>query len=226
MNTKKLLFAAYGLIILLVPFYLIVQSESILTDGHKHKIRLQGYDPNDPFRGKYLRLSLENNVPCESDVKMGSTGYVLLKKDSLGFSYFSNVQTKRPAHSDYIEAKVIFTYGGNATIDLDNMNKFFINEDQAKDAEEVVEDYTRQAPDKIWLNIRVMDGEARIEDIIVKKMNLNNYLKSGKHRTFKEDIEREYRMQMEKEQREMEKLMRQQIEHVQNAPETGDVEGF
>lgn len=224
MKNKKLLFAAYGLVILLIPFYLIFQSESILTEGHKHKIRLQGYDPMDPFRGKYLRLSFDNNVPCEKGVKTGSTGYVILKKDSLGFSYFASVQANRPSHSDYIEAKVQMIFGGEAMIDLDNMNKYFINEDIASDAEEVIGDFTSQAPDKIWLTIRVLDGEARIEDIIVRSKKLIDYIKSGKHATFEEDMQRERMQEFERERKRMEREFQRQMEEMKMNSEQEAVE--
>lgn len=215
MKNKKLLFAAYGLVILLIPLYLIFQSESILTEGHQHKIRLQGYDPMDPFRGKYLRLSFNNSVPCEKGVKMGSPGYVILKKDSLGFSYFASVQSVRPAHSDYIEAEIQMVYGGNAMINLDNMNKYFINEDIASEGEEVIADYTSQAPDKIWLNIRVLDGEARIEDVIVRSKKLIDYIKSGKHKNFERDLERERMKEFERERKRMEAEFRKQMEEIE-----------
>lgn len=216
MNKRKIAFAFYGVIILLIPFYLIFKSESILTEGHQHKIRLQCYDPMDPFRGKYLRLSLNTTVPCENDVKMGSPGYVILKKDSLGFSYFASVQAKRPSHSDYIEAEVQMVFSGNAVVDLDNMNKYFINEDIASEGEQIIGDFTSQAPDKIWLNIRVLDGEARIEDVIVKSKKLLDYIKSGKHKTFEEDLEREREKEMERERKRMEEEYRKMMEEFEN----------
>lgn len=222
MRNKKLLFAAYGVIILLIPFYLIFQSESILTEGHKHKIRLQGYDPMDPFRGKYLRLSFNNSVPCESGVKMGSNGYVILKKDSLGYSYFASVQAKRPNHSDYIEAKVTFVYANNATIDFDNMNKYFINEDIASEGEEIIGDFTREDPENIWLTIRVLDGEARVEDIIVRSKKLIDYIKSGKHKTFRQDLERKRMQEFERERKRMEREFQQQLEQMEAGEEAID----
>lgn len=216
MKTKKIIFAVFALAIILIPVYMIFRSEAVLTNGHQHKLRLQGRDPFDPFRGKFLRLRFENRVPCENGIKEGDIGYVLLEKDTSGFSRFSYVQKSRPSHSDYLEAKVMSVYGGEAEMDFDNLNKFFINEDVATEAEEILGDYAQMAPDKIHLTIRVLDGEARIEDIIVKAKTLMNYIKSGEHKHFKDNVMKEMMQQMQEEnealEREMFELQEQEIE--------------
>lgn len=221
MKTKKIIFAAFAFLVLLIPMYLIFQSEEVLTNGHKHKLRLEGYDPFDPFRGKFLRLRFESTIACESDLKVGDQGFVLLEKDTSGYSHFSLVQNERPSHSDYVEAKVKAVYGGKAEMDFDNLNKFFINEDKAEEAEEILRDYTQMAPDKIHLTIRVLDGEARIEDIIVKAKTLLKYIESGDHKTFRDDIQKEMKKRMDQElealQRQME-LLNSQEETIEFLP--------
>ncbi|ASS49474.1 MAG: hypothetical protein A3D31_02855 [Candidatus Fluviicola riflensis] len=214
MKTKKIIFAVFALVVVLIPIYLIFQSEDVLTNGHQHKLRLEGYDPFDPFRGKFLRLRFESSVPCESDIKTGDQGFVLLEKDTSGYSHFSMVQKKRPSHSDYVEAKVLMVYSGKAELDFDNLNKFFINEDKAKEAEEILADYTRMAPDKIHMTIRVLDGEARIEDIIVKAKKLLDYIASGEHKHFKDDILKEMMERMNSETEALERQM-EQIEELE-----------
>lgn len=220
MKTKKIIFAAFALIVLLIPMYLIFQSEDVLTNGHKHKLRLMGYDPLDPFRGKFLRLRFENNIPCDADLAMGDNGFVLLEKDSTGFSHFSFVKKQRPSHSDYIEAKVTMVYGGKADMDFDNLNKFFINEDKAKDAELILADYTRMAPDKIHMTVRVLDGEVRIEDIIVKTKTLLKYIESGDHKTFRDDVMKEEMERVEKMREEMEREFQMELDKIES--EGGD----
>ena len=224
MKTKKIIFAAFALIVLLIPMYLIFQSEDVLTNGHQHKLRLMGNDPFDPFRGKFLRLRFESSIPCDLDLTKGETGFVLLEKDSTGYSHFSFVKKNRPAHSDYIEAEIEDIYRGTAQMNFDNLNKFFINEDKALEAEKIISDYTQMAPDKIYLTIRVLDGEVRIEDIIVKAKTLLKYIESGDHKTFKDDIQKEMKKRMDQEleafQREMEQFeqMDQQEETIEFLP--------
>ena len=192
MKTKKLIFLFFGLIILMVPVYLIFNSENVLENGRLHKLRLQGYDPFDPFRGKYLRLNYDNGVPCSESLKEGDNVYVTFETDSMGFSYFANASSERPNHDNYMKSTVTSSgfdswwgdgsdawpeAGATVGIELDNLTKYFINEDMASAAEEVVQDYQRDRPNDIYVAIRVLDGEARLEDIYVEETPLLEFLK-------------------------------------------------
>jgi len=178
MNRKKLAFGLFALIILIIPLYLILNSEDVLENGHRHKIRLQGYDPFDPFRGKFLRLRYDDLIPCNESLKAGDESYVLLEKDSLGYSYFATAETVKPDHDDYILAEMLDVGGGYGRIKIDNLTKYFINEDKAYEAERLVLDFTRERPDDIYVAIRVLDGEARLEDIFVEETPLLEYLET------------------------------------------------
>lgn len=189
MKSKKIIFAVFAVLVILVPLYIIMNSEDVLENGHRHKIRLQGYDPFDPFRGKYLRLRFEDRLPFTDDLKQGDPVYVLLEKDSLGFSYFSTAVKERPKQHDYIEAQLLFIYESNVQVKIDNLNKYFINEDKAKKAEEVMAEYTRNRPDELYLAIRVLNGETRIEDIFVREKPLLEYLECCYNDLIKEELE-------------------------------------
>jgi len=176
MKSKKLVFAIFACLIVLVPLTIILNSEDVLENGHRHKIRLRGYDPFDPFRGKYLRLSFDDRVPFTDALKEGELVFVLLEKDSLGFSYFSSAVKDRPKHTDYIQAQLKSIYEGKAQVKIDNLNKYFINEDKAAKAEEVMAKFTRNRPNELYLAIRVLDGETRIEDIFIREKPLLAFL--------------------------------------------------
>lgn len=175
MRNKKALFAVFALVILAVPLYIMISSDSILRDGHKHKLHLRGFDPFDPFRGKYLRLSYDNFIPCDENLEMGDKAYVSFEKDSLGFSRFAFAESEKPNHDDYYLGEVIYA-SGECRIKLDNIEKYFINEDLAEKAEDVVQDFTRNQPDDIYVEVAVMDGEMRLNDIFIKKQPLKEYL--------------------------------------------------
>lgn len=184
MNAKKIIFLLFALIILLVPMYVIFSTEGILEHGHRHKLHLQGYDPFDPFRGKYLRLNYDSNVHCSEDFEEGDDVYVTFEKDSLGFSYFANASSEKPDHDDYMKSKVTWADSfwdvedayKSVNIELDNLTKYFINEDKDLLAEEILETYSRDHPNDIYVAIRVLDGEARIEDIYVEETPLLEFI--------------------------------------------------
>jgi uncharacterized membrane-anchored protein len=178
MKSKKIIFGVFAVIILMIPLYLILNSEDILENGHRHKIRLRGYDPFDPFRGKFLRLNYDSTIPCDIGLKDGEEAYILLEKDSLGFSHFAYAKSEKPDHDDYIKAELMYLYDGMANIKIDNLTKYFINEDKASEAEDVVQGFTRQRPNDIYVAVRVLDGEARLEDIFVEETPLLEYLES------------------------------------------------
>lgn len=172
---QKLAFGLLALVILSVPIYLMLSSEAILEDGYRHKLRLEGRDPFDPLRGKFLRLNFDNDAACES-CPQGSEIFVTLAKDEDGFSYFDKGANEKPDHSDYFKTKVLHSFEDIVTIETDNLSKYFINEDKAKKAEDVLFDYQRNHPDDIYLAIRVLDGEARLEDIFIEEVPLLEFL--------------------------------------------------
>lgn len=176
MKSKKIIFIVFALIILCIPAYLIFSSEDVLANGHQHKLRLQGYDPFDPFRGKYLRLNYEDRMPCDSALNEGDLAYIIFEQDSLGFSYFSKALVNKPEHDNYMTAPVMSIYEGKAQIMLDNITKYFINESKATQAETILQDFTRARPNDIYAAIRVLDGEVRLEDIFVEDIPLLEYL--------------------------------------------------
>jgi len=174
---KKLLFAVFALIILAIPFYIIMGSEDVLENGHLHKLRLRGYDPFDPFRGKYLRLNYDDRIPYEGSFEEGDDAFVILEKDSLGFSNFAKAVKNKPDNQDYINAEVLYVDEAYLQIKADHLGKYFINEDKAKLAELVVIEFTRKRPDDIYVAIRVLDGEARLVDIFIENTPLLEYIK-------------------------------------------------
>lgn len=176
MKSKKIIFLVFALIILCIPAYLIFSSEDVLANGHQHKLRLQGYDPFDPFRGKYLRLNYEDRIPCDADLKEGDLAYVVFEQDSLGFSYFSHALANQPSHDNYMKTTMRNVYDGNGWIKLDNITKYFINESKATKAESILLDFMRNRPNDIYVAIRVLNGEVRLEDIFVEEIPLLEYL--------------------------------------------------
>lgn len=172
---KKLIFISFALLLVLVPFYIIFNSESILENGHQHKLRLEGYDPFDPFRGKYIRLNYDFDSPCEKGFKDGDEGFVVLEKDVTGFSHFSMVTKQQPKHSDYIKCKVNYVFDDKCVIAIENIGKYFINENKAVDAEKLLTNIAENDVDKTYATIRVLDGECRLEEVYVKDKPLKTF---------------------------------------------------
>ncbi len=173
---KKGVFIFFALVLLGVPIFLVVKSESVLENGIQHKIRLRAYDPFDPFRGKYLSLNYENTIPCDEILERGDVCYVTLKKGEDGFSTFDYMHSEKPEGEDYIESRVDWLVIGTGSFKTDNISKYFINEHKASRAETVLIEYSQDCPDDIYVAIRVLDGEVRLEDIFVEETPLLDFL--------------------------------------------------
>jgi len=201
MRNKKIIFALFALLIIAVPVYMAIASESVLTEGNFHKFRLQGRDPFDPFKGKYLRLNYPNlEVPSNDSFKRGEDIYVTIGKDAEGYSFFEAGHKKAPKKGDYLKTKVIDSYKSNRSprmvIELvegveveneelpakhtvlikipDHMTKYFINEDYAMKGETIM----LRERNKIFVGIRIKDGECRIQDIYVRGKPLMEFLEN------------------------------------------------
>ena len=199
MSIKKGLFFAYAAIIVLIPAYIAVSSQNVLNNGKLYKFKPMAYDPFDPFRGKFLRVNYErNNIPTKFDFKEGQTVYVSIGVDKEGFAFFEEAFKSPPKHKAYLKSTVewagfdellqrqiemaiedddfdLSSIDTRSVVNIkipDNMNKFFINEDDAGRAEKVF--FREQA--NIYIGVRVLDGEARLEDIYVRDQPILDYL--------------------------------------------------
>lgn len=191
----------FALLIIAVPVYMAITSESVLTEGNFHKFRLQGRDPFDLFKGKYLRLNYPGlDVPSNDSFKRGEEIYVKIGKDAQGYSFFESGSKRAPKKGDYLKTKVLSTYESarsprmvieqidgveieNEEIEYknlvqimipDHMTKYFINEEYALKGETVL----RRERNKIFVGIRIKDGECRIQDIYVRGKPLMEFLEN------------------------------------------------
>lgn len=193
MKNKKLLFLGFVFIILIVPIYIAFSSENVLKNGTYYKFRLQGRDPFDPLKGKYLMLNYAGlQIQTDDKFEVGEEVYVKIGVDPEGFAFFDSVHKSEPKKGDYLKTRVrdvylsmnernVFIEGdvqrssGSNTVWIeipDHMRKYFINEDFAKKGETVL--FQERAD--IYVGVRVLEGECRLQDIYVKGKPLMEYL--------------------------------------------------
>lgn len=202
MTIKKGLFIAFAAIILLVPIYVAVSSQNVLNNGTFYKFKPMAYDPFDPFRGKFLRVNYEtNDIPTKFQFEEDETAYVSIAVDEEGYAFFQEAFKSPPKRGDYLKTTIAWA-GVNAKlmremeraaeeddrlsyIDApsavrieipDNMNKYFINEDDALRAERVF----RKEQENIYIGVRILDGEVRLDNIFVYDQPILDYIDSKK----------------------------------------------
>ena len=201
MTVKKGLFIVFAAIIVLIPIYLAVSSENILNNGKLYKFKPIAYDPFDPFRGKFLRVNYEtDNVPTKFDFEERETAYVSIGVDKEGFAFFDEAYKSPPKDKDYLQATIkwagvtealsqeieagidqddfdITSIDTRSTVGIeipDNMNKYFINEDDALRAEKVM----ARERQNIYIGVRILDGQVRLDNIFVHDQPILDYIDS------------------------------------------------
>lgn len=199
MTIKKGLFFAFTAIIILVPVYIAVSSQNVLNNGKLYKFKPVANDPFDPFRGKFLRVNYAtDNIRTEFDFDDGETAYVSIGVDKEGFAFFEEAFKTAPTNGDYLETTIkssgvnrrlrreieaavdegdfdISSMDTRSSVRIkipDNMNKYFINEDDALRAEKVM---TGNRLD-IYIGVRILGGEARLDNIFVNDQAILEYL--------------------------------------------------
>ncbi len=203
MTVKKGLFFVFAVIIILVPVYIMVSAKEVLNYGNSYKFKPMTDNPFDTYSGEFLRANYETNgIPTRFDFDEGETAYVSISVDEEDCAFFDEAFKKVPEGRDYVKTTVK-SYGVNVSLqeeiemamesdnfDLqsldtrgsvnikipDQMNQFFINEDDALRAEEVF----RKEQENIHIGVRILDGEVRLEDIYVFDKPILEYLDAKK----------------------------------------------
>lgn len=155
MKSSKILIIIFLIVAvfqLMVPIKMIYEQEDVLKSGKAYKFLTQPLDPNDPFRGKFIRMNYEmNNYKTkDSNWKRSQEIYVYLK-DSLGFAKIDTVtKVKLKIDKDYIKAKVGWYSKRSNNLDFNIINeRFYMEESKAKPAEDLVR---RNRRDTVNLN--------------------------------------------------------------------------
>ena len=199
MRIKKGLFFAFAAIVILIPAYLAISSQNVLNNGKLYKFKPMAYDPFDPFRGHYLRVNYDTSgIPTDFDFEEGEVVYVSVAKDKQGFAYFDEAFKEPPKGKDYIESKITSSgFGSERRLEMielmddpnfeisehdvrqtvsieipDNLYKYYINEDDALTAENVLVKQVENA----YIAVRILDGRAQLENIYVFNQPLLDYI--------------------------------------------------
>lgn len=167
-----------------VPGSMIAAQEDVLRNGTVFHFRTRPVDPSDPFRGKYITLSFQDETfeTTEADQwKRGDKVFVVLEPDDRGFARMVDLTDVKPAQGlDYLEAEVSYSGERNVRVDFP-FDRFYLEESKASDAEQAYWDSNRDSTQVTYAVVRVKDGQSTLEDVmindrsivdIVREMNL------------------------------------------------------
>lgn len=186
MNSKNkyiLIFALVALIQLYVPAKMIWHQENIWQNGKEYKFKTAPIDPNDPFRGKYITLTFEENIyniEDEMEWTRGEEVYVLLTTNASGFAKIDSVTKQTPDNSsDFVKAKVWFLSGNGEnklTIDYP-FNRFYMEESKAYDAEVTYRESQIDSTKTAYALVSIKNGDAVLKDVLIDGVPIKEIVK-------------------------------------------------
>ena len=181
---------AFGLMVLFqlaLPGWMIVQHERVLTEGEVFLFRTAPIDPRDPFRGEYVTLNFEAETgqwaaPTASTEGeyMQRSAYAVLEADADGFARITQLTDQPPTGGAFVHVEFM-AYGteGVSRVSLP-FDRYYLEEGDGAATEQMLQPQwtndTLMQPLPAHAVVRVLHGEAVIEDLVVGGRSIHAWL--------------------------------------------------
>ncbi|MFK8060561.1 MAG: GDYXXLXY domain-containing protein [Polaribacter sp.] len=186
MKSTKIIFILFLMVALAqiaAPTKMIYDQEKTIEIGKPYKFLTQPLDPNDPFRGKFVRLNYEiRRFKTQDSIWNRNEEIFVYLKDSLGFAKIETVsKEKLPIKNDYVKAKAIYYKKYNNTLEFNlPFDRFYMEESKAKPAEDLVR---RNRRDSINLNttyalVYVDKGNFVLHNVFINDIPIKDTIKN------------------------------------------------
>lgn len=155
---------------LTIPLILILNFQIVLGRGEDFKILARPIDPTDPFRGKYVALQLELEVPKWISVSASAeTIWVRLEADIHGFASIielTDYELKGPgvlkiSHPNFRRDKLILPY-----------DRYYMEEGIAYQAEIVAREFS----DSTYVVLTVKDKIGLLSGLYLSGIRIEDYI--------------------------------------------------
>jgi uncharacterized membrane-anchored protein len=188
MKNKSILITLFLFVVvaqLFVPTQMIYNQEDIINTGKIVKFQCQPIDPNDPFRGKYITLDFKEEEIRVKDLKNWSDNETVFAKITTskdGFAKIKSISKTEPTdNSIYLKLKInyINSYNSDNRIYFDfPFNRFYMNENKAKNAEKVYAESTIDTTKIAYALVATKNGEAVIRDVLIDNISIKELAKA------------------------------------------------
>lgn len=187
MNSKKIMLPAFILIALVqlsVPAKMIWDKEDVLASGKEFKFKTAPIDPNDPFRGKYITLSYDENtveIPKGHDWVRGEDIFVSLAEDNNGFAKIKSIsKEKTNSNEAFVKAEVGFiTSYETSELNIDYpFDRFYMEESKAYDAELTYTESQLDSTSVTYALVSIKNGDAVLKDVLIDGIPIRELVKA------------------------------------------------
>ena len=179
MNKLRLIiFILVALTQVAVPASMIWKRQRTLREGRLWKFRTAPVDPVDAMRGRYLvlRFEAENFVSAKS-LPYGGPVYVKLKEDADGFAVVDQADVTPVEGDDVVKAESLSYYDRMAHVRFP-FDRLWVTEASAPAAEKAYAEHSRREKVDAYATVRVMAGDAGIEELYIAGQPLREYLRA------------------------------------------------
>lgn len=185
MKNKNILITLFLFVVaaqLFVPLQMIYNQEDIINTGKLVKFQCEPIDPNDPFRGKYITLNFkESGIKVKNLKEWNSNEAIFAKIETSkdGFAKIKSISKSEPNdNSIYLKLKINYLAGHENKIYLDfPFNRFYMNENKAKNAEKVYAQSTLDTTKIAYALVATKNGEAVIKDVLIDEISIKKLAK-------------------------------------------------
>jgi len=179
MNKLRLIiFLLVALAQIAVPASMIWKRQRTLSEGRIWKFRTAPVDPVDAMRGRYLALRFEaEEFPTPQALPYRDTVYAKLKEGADGFAAVDQVSEAPIAGDDVVQAASFGYYEGKAHLKFP-FDRLWVTEANAPAAEQAYAAHSRREKIDAYAIVRVIDGDAGIEELYIAGQPLRDYLRA------------------------------------------------
>ncbi|HYG19097.1 MAG TPA: GDYXXLXY domain-containing protein [Ohtaekwangia sp.] len=164
-----------------IPGKMISDQEKILSEGTTFRFKTAPIDPADPFRGKYITLSFEEDhveVVNPSEWQQAQDVFVTLR-DSAGFAKIDRVSMYEPEGDNFLRAKIrtVTSYEPYTLWLSYPFERFYLEESKASEAERLYWSTQSDSTQQVYAVVNILKGEAALKDVMINDRRIADVVK-------------------------------------------------
>lgn len=188
-DKKWWFFGAAILAQFLVMFFWVLKSDYTLHNGTVYKFRLRGYDPYDPFRGKYLRIQFKENIMnvYEESLVMAHKKevYASFSVDNEGFAVPVAISKSKSEAS--LKVEIVYLEVDSLSNEQHKIqiyypfDKVWMNQEECPVAERIINNALNKNQN-VYALVSIKNGDGVLIDVEVDGISIKTLVKEEKKR--------------------------------------------
>ena len=156
-----------------IPLAKVIEFEFPSTEPLELKFKAAGFDPRDPFRGRYLALMIEDSLPVKESPAGAESLFITFTVDDAGFARPLAYHTRRPETPCALRVHNYYQLDGNVGF-IYPFDRFYVNEDDAERAERLF--LETPADDRVLVVKLHANGTYQVTDLLLGGISIQDKL--------------------------------------------------